>query len=150
MHVRPAEPADLAAITRIYGHHVLNGLASFELEAPTLDEMRRRYDELRDKGFPYLVAERDGAVLGYAYAGAYRARPAYRFSVENSVYIDPAARRSGVGKALLRALLAECERMGFRTRQIPIRSACMRRAASSGSARCRRSAGSSAAGSTRC
>src|SRR5258706_2415235 len=114
MHVRPAEPADLAAITRIYGHHVLNGLASFEIEAPTLDEMRRRYDELRDKGFPYLVAERDGAVLGYAYAGAYRARPAYRFSVENSVYIDPAARRSGVGKALLRALLAECERMGFR------------------------------------
>ena len=114
MHVRPAEPTDLAAITRIYGHHVINGLASFELDAPTLDEMRRRYDELRDKGFPYLVAERGGAVLGYAYAGAYRARPAYRFSVENSVYIDPAARRSGVGKALLQALLAECERMGFR------------------------------------
>ena len=112
--IRPATPDDIPAIAAIYGHHVATGLASFELEPPTVDEMRRRYDELVPRGFPYLVAERDGAVAGYAYAGSYRARPAYRFSVENSVYIAPDARRGGVGRALLEALIAESARRGFR------------------------------------
>ena len=76
--------------------------------------MTRRYRELTGIGFPWLVAERAGKIVGYAYAGAYRARPAYRFSVENSVYIDPDARRGGIGRKLLQALIVECERLGFR------------------------------------
>jgi len=112
--IRAATKPDLAAITRIYQFHVAHGLASFELEPPTHDEMLARYGDIVDRGFPYLVAERDGAVVGYAYASAYRARPAYRFSVENSVYIDPEARRSGIGRALLLALIGECEQRGFR------------------------------------
>jgi L-amino acid N-acyltransferase YncA len=112
--IRAATENDVAAITRIYGFHVQHGLASFELEPPAHEEMLRRYGDIVGRGFPYLVAERDGAVAGYAYASAYRARPAYRFSVENSVYIDPDARRAGIGRALLVALIAECERRGFR------------------------------------
>ncbi|MEP7083982.1 MAG: N-acetyltransferase family protein [Betaproteobacteria bacterium] len=112
--VRRATPADISAITAIYGHHVATGLASFELQPPSVAEMTKRYHALVDAGFPYLVAECAGRVVGYAYAGAYRARPAYRFAVENSVYIDPAAQRTGIGRALLQALIAECERMGFR------------------------------------
>ena len=112
--VRPAAESDIAAIAGIYGHHVATGLASFELEPPSVEEMTRRYRELADRGFPYLAAERAGKLVGYAYAGAYRARPAYRFSVENSVYIDADARRGGAGRALLQALIAECERIGFR------------------------------------
>ena len=112
--LRDAQPDDVAAIARIYGHHVATGLASFELAPPSVDEMRRRFDDIVGRDYPYIVAERDGRVAGYAYASAYRARPAYRFSVENSVYVDPDAKRGGIGRALLVALVAECERRGFR------------------------------------
>jgi L-amino acid N-acyltransferase YncA len=94
---RPALEADLPAITKIYEHAVLHGTATFELIAPDLAEMTRRFRALTDGGFPYLVAELDGRLSGYAYAGPYRPRPAYRFTVENSIYLDPAIHRRGVG-----------------------------------------------------
>ena len=112
--IRAATVADLPAIAAIYCHHVLHGLASFELDPPSVDEMQRRYRAIVDDGFPYLVAEKDGRVAGYAYASWYRTRPAYRFTIENSVYIDASLRRAGVGRALLIRLIDECERMGFR------------------------------------
>jgi phosphinothricin acetyltransferase len=112
--VRPATPHDLAAIAAIYGHAVRNGTASFELETPSDVEMQRRYDELVGAGYPYVVAEQAGAVLGYAYAGLYRARPAYRWTVEDSVYVDVAAQGRGIGRALLNRLIAESEARGFR------------------------------------
>jgi L-amino acid N-acyltransferase YncA len=112
--IRAAEPADIAAITRIYAHAVRFGTASFEIEPPDEAEMARRQRALIDEGFPYLVAEGDGAVLGYAYAGPYRTRPAYRFSVENSVYVAPEAHRRGVGRALLERLIAAAQARGFR------------------------------------
>jgi phosphinothricin acetyltransferase len=112
--IRPATPADTAAITRIYGHSVQTGTASFELEPPTESEMARRMAALLDGGYPYIAAEIDGVIVGYAYAGSYRPRPAYRFSVEDSIYIDPAAQRRGVGRALLQRLIEECERRGYR------------------------------------
>ena len=112
--IRPARPTDLAAITRIYAHAVSHGTASFELEPPEQAEMARRQDALIAGGFPYLVAEGDGGILGYAYAGPYRARPAYRFTVEDSVYIAPEAQRHGLGRLLLDALIAESEARGYR------------------------------------
>ena len=114
MPIRSAEPRDIAEITRIYAHAVEHGTASFELEPPNQAEMTRRYNALRDGRFPYIVAEIDGVLAGYAYAGPYRARPAYRFTVEDSIYIDPAMQRRGVGRALLTRLLAEAEAEGFR------------------------------------
>jgi phosphinothricin acetyltransferase len=113
-HVRPATPADIPAITRIYAHAVRHGTASFELEPPDEAEMTRRQRALLDGGYPYLVAESDGSVAGYAYAGPYRTRPAYRFSVENSIYVAPEAHRRGIGRVLLDALIAECEMRGYR------------------------------------
>jgi phosphinothricin acetyltransferase len=112
--IRPATPADVPAITRIYAHAVKHGTASFELDPPDEAEMARRQRTLLDGGYPYLVAEIDGALAGYAYAGPYRPRPAYRFSVEDSIYIDPDAQRHGVGRVLLEHLIEECERRGFR------------------------------------
>jgi L-amino acid N-acyltransferase YncA len=112
--IRAAVPADIGAITRIYAHAVRFGTASFEIEPPDEAEMARRQRALIDGGFPYLVAEADGAVAGYAYAGPYRPRPAYRFSVENSVYVAPEAHRRGVGRALLDRLVAEAAARGFR------------------------------------
>jgi len=112
--LREAQPRDLAAIAAIYGHHVRTGLASFETEAPGEAEMLRRYEAIREKGFPYLVAEVDGAVAGYAYASPYRTRSAYRFCLEDSIYVDPRVARRGVGRALLERLVAECERIGCR------------------------------------
>jgi phosphinothricin acetyltransferase len=112
--VRSATSADIPAITRIYAHAVEHGTASFELTAPDQAEMTRRFDELTTNGFPYLVAVVDGAVVGYAYAGPYRARPAYRFTVENSVYVAHDSHRRGVGKALLQALIEGCTEKGFR------------------------------------
>jgi phosphinothricin acetyltransferase len=112
--IRAATHDDVAAIARIYGHHVATGLASFELDPPSVREMRRRFDDIVGRGYPYIVAERDGRIAGYAYASAYRARPAYRFTVENSVYVDPEIKRTGVGRTLLEALVAECARRGFR------------------------------------
>jgi len=112
--IRPATPADIPAITRIYAHAVEYGTASFELDAPDEAEMTRRMNELLSRDFPYLVVESNGAVAGYAYAGPYRARPAYRFTVENSVYIAPDAHRRGLGKALLEELIKASEERGFR------------------------------------
>lgn len=112
--IRTATPADISAITRIYAHAVRHGTASFELEPPDEAEMARRQRALLDAGYPYLVAEADGAIMGYAYAGPYRARPAYRFSVENSVYVAPDAQRRGVGRTLLARLIAESEARGYR------------------------------------
>jgi L-amino acid N-acyltransferase YncA len=112
--IRPVEAADIPAIARIYAHAVTHGTASFELEPPSEAEMARRMAALRDGGFPYLVAEIDGALAGYAYAGPYRPRPAYRFSVENSVYVAPDAQRRGVGRALMHALIESATAKGFR------------------------------------
>lgn len=112
--IRPATPADLSAVTRIYDHAVRQGTASFEIEPPDETEMARRYRALLEGGYPYLVAERDGKLAGYAYAGAYRTRPAYRWTVEDSVYVDPAASRQGIGRALLDRLIAECTARDFR------------------------------------
>ncbi|WP_116131643.1 GNAT family N-acetyltransferase [Tropicimonas sp. IMCC34043] len=112
--VRAAEPADMAAIHRIYTHEVLHGIATFEEVPPDLSEMTRRWQAVCDAGLPWLVAERAGAVVGYAYAGRYHARSAYRFTLEDSVYIAPEARGAGVGKALLRRLIALCGSGGAR------------------------------------
>jgi L-amino acid N-acyltransferase YncA len=114
LHIRPATPTDIPAITRIYAHAVQHGTASFELEPPTEAEMRKRMEALLAGKFPYLIAELDGALGGYAYAGPYRARPAYRFSVENSIYIAPEMHRRGIGKILLAALIEACTARGFR------------------------------------
>ncbi|WP_454642036.1 N-acetyltransferase family protein [Bradyrhizobium liaoningense] len=112
--IRPATEADLPAITAIYQQAVREGTATFELEPPDLAEMTRRYRALVDGGYPYFVAILDGRVAGYAYAGAYRPRPAYRFTVENSIYLDPSFHRRGVGSLLLERLITECEARGFR------------------------------------
>ena len=112
--IRPVRPADIAAITRIYVHAVQHGTASFELDPPDANEMARRLDALNVGGFPYLVAEVENEILGYAYAGPYRARPAYRFTVEDSVYIAPDAQRQGLGRALLDRLIVESEERGYR------------------------------------
>jgi L-amino acid N-acyltransferase YncA len=112
--IRPATPADIPAITRIYAHAVEYGTASFELTPPDEAEMRRRMQAILDGKFPYFVAEIDGAVAGYAYASFYRTRPAYRFTVEDSVYVAPDTHRRGVGKALLLKLIEACTALGFR------------------------------------
>jgi len=112
--VRPATVGDLPSITAIYRHHVLHGLASFELEPPDEAEIARRYQAIRALRLPYLVAELSGAIAGYAYAGVYRARPAYRFTVENSVYIDARHTGSGIGSALLPPLIDGCAAAGRR------------------------------------
>ncbi|HXF90287.1 MAG TPA: GNAT family N-acetyltransferase [Xanthobacteraceae bacterium] len=112
--IRAATLVDLPVITEIYDHAVRYGTASFETEPPEKAEMTRRYRALVDGGFPYLVAERDGTVVGYAYAGPYRTRPAYRYTVEDSIYVSPAAQRRGVGRALLEELIAESTARGFR------------------------------------
>lgn len=112
--LRPAAEADIVAIAAIYGHSVATGTASFELEPPDAEEMLRRMRALDEAGYPYLVAEAGGTVLGYAYAGAYRPRPGYRHTVEDSVYVAPFAHRQGVGRRLLARLIEECTRLGFR------------------------------------
>lgn len=112
--IRHATENDLPAITAIYDHAVRTGTATFEIEPPDIAEMMRRFNKLKDGRFPYLVAARDNAVLGYAYAGPYRPRPAYRFTVENSLYFAPEAQRQGAGIVLLNELIAECTQGGFR------------------------------------
>ncbi|HET7681420.1 MAG TPA: GNAT family N-acetyltransferase [Xanthobacteraceae bacterium] len=114
LSIRPATLSDISAIARIYSGSVINGTATFELEPPTETEMAERMRHLLDAGFPYLTAEWNGAVAGYAYAAAYRIRPAYRFTVENSLYVSPTAQRRGVGRALLNTLIEESARRGFR------------------------------------
>ena len=114
--VRPSTPQDLAAITAIYGWHVSHGSGTFELEAPDLAELARRREDVLAKALPWLVAERrdDGRVVGYAYANHFRPRPAYRFALEDSVYVDEAERGRGVGRLLLAELVARCEAAGAR------------------------------------
>jgi len=107
--VRDAAEGDLPAIADIYGHHVRSGLASFEEIAPTTGEMRARRAALLEAGLPYLVAELDGEVVGYAYASGYRSRSGYRYTIEDSVYVADGLRGRGVGSALLGGLLERCE-----------------------------------------
>lgn len=112
--VRDCTPADLAAVHAIYAPEVLDGTASFELEPPDLTELAARFQAIRDQGLPYLVAELDGQIAGYAYAGPYRTRPAYRFTVEDSVYVARWARRQGVALALLEAVIEAATAAGKR------------------------------------
>ena len=112
--VRPSKAGDIAAIAEIYGYHVLNGLASFELMAPSVNEMGKRRADLIGRNFPYLVAEIGGRVVGFAYASLYRTRPAYRFTLEDSVYIHKDFAGQGVGRQLLDALIEACEKIGCR------------------------------------
>jgi L-amino acid N-acyltransferase YncA len=112
--IRPGTEADVASVQAIYAYHVLNGVASFEYEPPDVDEMRRRRQAVVERGFPFLVAELGGEVVGYAYAGPYRARPGYRFTCENSIYIRHGMQGRGIGKLLLAPLIAGCEAIGMR------------------------------------
>jgi L-amino acid N-acyltransferase YncA len=114
LSIRPATLSDVPAITRIYGESVISGTATFELEPPGEAEMAARMTQIGDGGYPYFAAELDGAFAGYAYAAAYRLRPAYRFTVENSVYVAPAVQQRGAGRALLDALIEACGKRGFR------------------------------------
>ncbi len=112
--VRPAVDADLDAITALYAWHVRNGTGTFELDPPDVAEMTSRRAAVLGNGWPWLVAERDGQVLGYAYANTFRPRAAYRWCVEDSIYLAPEATGQGVGSALLAELLARCEAAGAR------------------------------------
>ena len=114
MTIRPSREDDLPAVHAIYAHHVLAGLASFEESPPDLPELARRRAEVLARGLPWLVAEADGAVAGYAYAGPYRTRPGYRYTVENSVYVAPDAQGKGVGRVLLAAVVEACTAKGYR------------------------------------
>jgi len=112
--IRPSRGEDVAVIAGIYGHHVLHGVASFEEVPPSVEEMGRRRDDIVACGFPYLVAERAGRVIGYCYAGSYRARIGYRFTVEDSIYIDPSEVGRGIGRALLTQVIDRVIEQGYR------------------------------------
>lgn len=112
--VRPSRPEDLPAITAVYAWNVEHGTGTFELEAPSAEEMARRRDEVLGRGLPWLAVESEGRVMGYAYANYFRPRMAYRFALEDSIYLDPAARGRGLGRLLLAELLARCEAGGAR------------------------------------
>lgn len=112
--LRNSTDADLPAITAIYAHAVQHGTGTFELDAPDRAEMARRRAEVLDRGLPWLVAERDGQLLGYAYANYFRPRMAYRFCLEDSIYLAPEAQGAGVGSLLLAELIARCEAVGAR------------------------------------
>ena len=114
LHIRAATIADIPAIAAIYGAAVTSGTASFELQAPDASEMQRRWQTITSGGFPYLVAEQAGVVQGYAYVSQYRPRPAYRFSVENSIYVSVDAHRAGVGRQLLATLIEAATAKGYR------------------------------------
>jgi phosphinothricin acetyltransferase len=112
--VRPSTAQDAEALAAIYGHHVLHGFGTFEEVPPTAQEMAARRQAIVERGLPYLVAEDGGRVLGFAYAGPFRPRAAYRYTVEDSVYVAPEAVGRGVGRAVLSAVLRECEAFGIR------------------------------------
>ena len=112
--IRNSTDADTAALAAIYQEAVRTGTASFELEPPTTEEFGRRRQAVLAGGYPYLCAELDGQPVGYAYASTYRARPGYRFTVENSVYVAAGLRGHGIGRALMPALVARCEAAGYR------------------------------------
>jgi L-amino acid N-acyltransferase YncA len=112
--VRPSREDDIPAITRIYAHHVLHGLASFEEIPPDEAELARRRQEVLRHGLPYLAAEQAGEIVGYCYAAPYRARSAYRFTIEDSVYVAPGEVGQGIGRALLSRLIGLCEQGPWR------------------------------------
>ncbi len=112
--IRDVADEDMEAVREIYSHHVLEGLASFEEITPDVAEMTRRRDALLEQGYPYRVAVQDGRVKGFAYASSYRPRPAYRHTVENSVYVDVNTHRQGIGRKLLEDLIEKCTAMGYR------------------------------------
>ena len=114
VEVRDAQPDDVHAIAAIYAWHVLNGRASFEEVPPTIDEMRQRMSTIAADGLPWLVALYRGVVVGYCYAGLYRVRPAYRYTLEESIYVDASAAGRGFGSALMDALIARCEQGPWR------------------------------------
>ena len=112
--IRPSTEADMPAVAAIYAHHVRHGTGSFELEPPTLADMLARRAEVLARDLPWLVAEADGQVLGYAYCNWFRPRPAYRYTAENSIYLAPQAAGRGLGRSLLAELLTSAERAGMR------------------------------------
>lgn len=114
MIVRDAVSGDAEALAAIYGHAVLHGFGTFEMTPPSAAEMDGRRLTVQGYGLPFLVAEREGRVLGYAYAGPFRPRPGYRFTVEDSVYVAPDAQGQGVGRAVLAPMIAACEALGLR------------------------------------
>jgi phosphinothricin acetyltransferase len=114
MLVRPAAPQDIPVIQSIYAHHVLHGLASFEEAPPTIEEMRRRFDEVTGQGLPYLAAEAGGELLGYGYCSLYRTRSGYRYTLEDSVYVKDGSQGKGIGKSVLAELIARCTALGYR------------------------------------
>lgn len=114
MELRDATPGDVAAIREIYAHHVLHGLASFEETPPDVEEMRRRHSSVIVAGLPWLVAVEGAAVLGYGYCTLYRTRSAYRYSLEDSVYVRQDSHRKGIGRAVLAELIRRCETLGYR------------------------------------
>jgi L-amino acid N-acyltransferase YncA len=112
--IRPSTEADLPAITAIYGHHVLTGTGTFEVDPPGLDDMRGRRADVLSKGLPWLVAVESEAVVGFAYCNWFKPRPAYRFSAEDSIYMSPQAAGRGIGRTLLAELMAQAQRAGVR------------------------------------
>lgn len=114
VRIRPATPDDMAQVLAIYSYYVTRTAASFEEQVPSVAEMQRRREEVFARNLPYLIAEEDGEVLGYTYAGPWRPRSAYRYTVEDSIYVAPFVQRRGVGKALLGALIDRCAELGYR------------------------------------
>lgn len=112
--IRPSHDQDLPQITAIYAHHVLHGTGTFETDPPSVTDMTTRRADVLGKGLPYLVAEQDGGVVGFAYGNWFKPRPAYRYSVEDSIYLAPDLHRKGLGRALLAELLARFEAVGIR------------------------------------
>ena len=112
--IRPSTDADLPAITAIYGHHVLTGTGTFEVDPPSLDDMRARRADVLSKSLPWLVATEDEKVIGFAYCNWFKPRPAYRFSAEDSIYLSTEAAGKGVGRTLLAELMAQAQRAGVR------------------------------------
>ena len=112
--IRPSRDEDIAAITAIYAHHVLNGTGTFEIDPPSVADMTSRRADVLSKGLPYIVAEEAGQVIGYAYCTWFKPRPAYRFSAEDSIYLAPGVHGKGIGRALLAELAAQAERVGIR------------------------------------
>jgi phosphinothricin acetyltransferase len=112
--VRPAIADDLPAIHSIYAHHVLHGFATFEEEPPSIEELARRFRDVTGRGLPYLVAEAGGVVAGFGYCAPYRLRSAYRYTLEDSIYVRHDMTGRGVGRALLEELIRRCERLGYR------------------------------------
>ncbi|HAL38019.1 MAG TPA: GNAT family N-acetyltransferase [Polaromonas sp.] len=112
--IRPSRDEDIPAITAIYAHHVLHGTGTFETEPPNVADMAMRRADVLSKGLPYLVAEQGRKIAGFAYGNWFKPRPAYRYSVEDSIYLAPDLHRKGLGRALLAELLARCEAVGIR------------------------------------